>query len=1150
MHCHTIVSTTTLHCAQRLLQDDNSPNVSGADSSGKIEPSSDSTDVAPSGPLSEESSGGPSDAPDKPLKPIDRSSYGSASRRAGRNLKKLKDIPPVQLPQSFFDRNVILQENLQEANVSGQQTFIVVRNLFRAGAVHDGQVVVGPRAKDESEVDESRAGQKADDHPPVGKVDENILEEIKSMVLAGLQPSTSTYADVENSAKPHLVLHCPRKGSIQFLRALVKHLAVLGNADLIQIEAQDIAEIGGDYLDEPGDSQSENLSSLGYDVHAVANRGHESTRNPLAGEIARGDREENGDQSPKTIIINFMNTLKDIPKALNDIPKVLNLQKEHQKPKLFEQVMGPSVQDSSRDLKMSMFIDTLLHACNLKRALQAADNDKKGAASSTADLTRVDDASSSPAITLGAAGSAPVAPPALILQVDDYPEIYNTDNGGNIMNALHDALHERRKAGQRILLIGTCASQDHPLASADKGDLWEFDTGPTRTVVLPAIQPSSAKSFRQCHKKRNKAINTRHLQDMIRRLSSKPQHVHALISEGELRIDRPVTIASEMEERVWSSDRIHRIATVALGMMQDDEALTVKHLERALETIEFSDLIKHRYIYGSSTGETPSKGRTKRRQTAFNEYEKKLINGVVEPASIRTTFADVRAPKETIETLRTLASLSLVRPEAFTYGVLATDKIPGLLLYGPPGTGKTLLAKAVAKESGATVLEVSGAAGPRLSSTAGTLLFPTFRLLSVDSNVLDIHDKWVGESEKNIRAIFSLARKLKPCIVFIDEADAILGSRNHSNNRGSHRTVINQFLREWDGMNELSAFIMVATNRPFDLDEASLRRLPRRMLVDLPTEEDREEILKIHLKDERVDPEVSLAKLASETPLYSGSDLKNLAVAAALACVREEYNAAKAASKISPSTTSSIPLASTSTRRPDSSGVKNLVLPPSIPEPPLLPESTTSPSSSPSVSEPSDQSGSSPSSGTADSTKSNYTISAISSPSETSNTSPIPDSSSIALQSTDSLDITTLTILRNFLRSVASIGSTMSGFAETPSPTPTSPSTTSNHTISASASSTTSPQPNPPSASTSSDSHNSARFISLENLLPSSIISVKFGRSAIPICDATNDWLETRPRTDRPMATNSLESSPPPPPKRVLRPRHFAQAMQEISASI
>jgi len=259
--------------------------------------------------------------------------------------------------------------------------------------------------------------------------------------------------------------------------------------------------------------------------------------------------------------------------------------------------------------------------------------------------------------------------------------------------------------------------------------------------------------------------------------------------------------------------------------------------------------------------------RIKKLQKSCSSHEKKLLNGVVDAANIRTTFADVQANPETIETLKTLTSLSLLRPEAFTYGVLATDKIPGLLLYGPPGTGKTLLARAVAKESGATVLEVSGS---------------------------DVYDKYVGESEKNVRAIFSLARKLTPCIVFIDEADAIFATRDSQHKRTSHREIINQFLREWDGMNDASAFIMVATNRPYDLDDAVLRRLPRRLLVDLPKEKDREAILRIHLKNELRDASVSLSDLASQTPFYSGSDLKNLSVAAALICVREENEAAKA----------------------------------------------------------------------------------------------------------------------------------------------------------------------------------------------------------------------------------------------------------------
>jgi SpoVK/Ycf46/Vps4 family AAA+-type ATPase len=134
-----------------------------------------------------------------------------------------------------------------------------------------------------------------------------------------------------------------------------------------------------------------------------------------------------------------------------------------------------------------------------------------------------------------------------------------------------------------------------------------------------------------------------------------------------------------------------------------------------------------------------------------------------------------------------------------------------------------------------------------------------------------------------------LAKKLSPCVVFLDEADAIFSDRGKSHQRAAHRELINQFLREWDGLkSDMNFFIMVATNRPFDLDEAILRRLPRRLLVDLPVEADREAILKIHLREELLDEAVSLSQIAKDTPFYSGSDLKNLSVAAALACVREE----------------------------------------------------------------------------------------------------------------------------------------------------------------------------------------------------------------------------------------------------------------------
>lgn len=371
---------------------------------------------------------------------------------------------------------------------------------------------------------------------------------------------------------------------------------------------------------------------------------------------------------------------------------------------------------------------------------------------------------------------------------------------------------------------------------------------------------------------RTLGINIRHMQDMLRtRLNESSSAVRDSIFENRSWPLSPSLVKeSGLDERYWPYSQIHWATTLALGSVGPNEPLGIEHIQRGIEMMLKTDQTKNAWLRERAPRSTLEAGTDRERllnslRKTCNSHEKKLLNGVVDANNIRTTFADVHVPPETIDALKTLTSLSLIRPEAFTYGVLATDKIPGLLLYGPPGTGKTLLAKAVARESGATVLEVSGS---------------------------EVYDMYVGEGEKNVKAIFTLAKKLSPCVVFIDEADAIFCSRTGTSSRTSHRELINQFLREWDGMNDMSAFIMVATNRPFDLDDAVLRRLPRRLLVDLPTEQDRLAILKIHLKDETLDQSVDLAELAHRTPLYSGSDLKNLCVAAALACVREENDLA------------------------------------------------------------------------------------------------------------------------------------------------------------------------------------------------------------------------------------------------------------------
>lgn len=245
----------------------------------------------------------------------------------------------------------------------------------------------------------------------------------------------------------------------------------------------------------------------------------------------------------------------------------------------------------------------------------------------------------------------------------------------------------------------------------------------------------------------------------------------------------------------------------------------------------------------------------------LDKHEKRLASCIVRPDNVRATFDDIGALDAVKKTLHELISLRLERPDYFTRGILR-DSVSGILLFGPPGTGKTMLAKAVAAQSGANFIAV---------------------------NSSSIFDMYVGEGEKNVKALFNLARKITPCIIFVDEVDALLDSREHSVGRASRVEIINEFMSEWDGLlssQNNGITVLAATNRPFALDDAVLRRLPRRILVDLPDAAARAKILQLLLRDDALADNVSLAALAEKCVSYSGSDLKNLCMAAAMRALR------------------------------------------------------------------------------------------------------------------------------------------------------------------------------------------------------------------------------------------------------------------------
>ncbi|XP_057456661.1 uncharacterized protein LOC130747672 isoform X3 [Lotus japonicus] len=254
---------------------------------------------------------------------------------------------------------------------------------------------------------------------------------------------------------------------------------------------------------------------------------------------------------------------------------------------------------------------------------------------------------------------------------------------------------------------------------------------------------------------------------------------------------------------------------------------------------------------------------------AKDEFESNFISAVVPPGEIGVKFDDIGALEDVKKALNELVILPMRRPELFTHGNLLRP-VKGILLFGPPGTGKTLMAKALATEAGANFISVSGST---------------------------LTSKWFGDAEKLTKALFSFASKLAPVIIFVDEVDSLLGARGGAFEHEATRRMRNEFMAAWDGLRSKEnqrILILGATNRPFDLDDAVIRRLPRRIYVDLPDADNRKKILRIILKHENLDPDFQFDKLANLTDGYSGSDLKNLCITAAYRPVQELLEEEKA----------------------------------------------------------------------------------------------------------------------------------------------------------------------------------------------------------------------------------------------------------------
>jgi len=248
---------------------------------------------------------------------------------------------------------------------------------------------------------------------------------------------------------------------------------------------------------------------------------------------------------------------------------------------------------------------------------------------------------------------------------------------------------------------------------------------------------------------------------------------------------------------------------------------------------------------------------------------KQALKGI-EPSALREVFVEVPdvtwnnvgGLEDTKERLRETIQWPLDYPEVFE--TLDMQAAKGVLLYGPPGTGKTLLAKAVANEAESNFISVKGP---------------------------ELLNKFVGESEKGVREVFSKARENAPTVIFFDEIDSIAGERGRqATDSGVGERVVSQLLTELDGLEELEDVVVVATtNRPDLIDNALVRpgRLDRHVHVPVPDEDARRKIFDVHTRDKPLAEGVDLDDLAARTDGYVGADIEAVAREASMAASRE-----------------------------------------------------------------------------------------------------------------------------------------------------------------------------------------------------------------------------------------------------------------------
>ena len=557
---------------------------------------------------------------EKPTKLKDRGKYGSALRRAGRHSKSGRELS-VTLPAWFLERNVLLFKEGSFPGVRHLGLYDPEKHVSQADKPLEGDAAQSVAGKGSFESDgclekptlpESTLPSVTSDY----YIHKSVMAEIGNMVSAGLQLPAARHADSYAASRPHLLLQCPKDGGIVFLDTVVQFAAACNQADLVSLDAQDIAEVAGDNAADLPDWPIDSVRSLGYDTHLMmAHRDSFSTSEATTDEM--DDDEGDDDDVPRGLPESHLKTRVAVMPTIAfvgsaKLSELFNSGKVNNHLQFSERESASATESAGRyssnpDPSIDTRVDLLLEAF-VDAALA-----KHRAHQSSGHPTNAEETSSGTSLSPEAeindwyeglnAGQKNLSRP-LIIQVKDYAEINATATGGPLLERLFEIVGRRRREGQRVLIIGTTSSQDL-VPSLSKSGFKSLQTehgqGSYRVIVTPC-EPASASApggaLERCQKGRTFCINIRHLQGMLRRLASSQQRVGDFVSLPAFRVelDSTTIFVSGLEEEIWSFDRVHQAAMMVLGLLKKGEELKTRLVMSALRMLDASDNAKFDWI--------------------------------------------------------------------------------------------------------------------------------------------------------------------------------------------------------------------------------------------------------------------------------------------------------------------------------------------------------------------------------------------------------------------------------------------------------------------------------------------------------------------------------------------------------------------------